>query len=127
MMGLAGNHKSKHPHHFLLVCHENFRRGVLASFAKGDYMRKETVSLLLNKLEKEAKRVSDQRERNARMNAIRQCEECLALPWTQMLDALARKWKKNTDEGLPLLKKPQDQRSEEENAHLKRALAVDNI
>jgi hypothetical protein len=90
-------------------------------------MKKETVSILLNKLEREAKRVSDKQERDARINAIRQCEECLALPWTQILDALGKKWKKNTDEGLPLLKKPQGQRSEKENACLKRVFAADDI
>ncbi len=86
-------------------------------------MKKDTVATLLDKLERQAKRVQDEALRQAQINAVNQCRTWLNLTWAEMLSPVNAKLATITAEVQPLLEKEAQQQplTEEEARYLQRA------
>lgn len=91
-------------------------------------MKKETVTKLLDKLEREAKRGKDTVLQRSLVQAVNQCRAFLNLTWADMLAPVKTKLEAITTEVKLLLEKEkQQQLSEEEATRLQRARAIFKI
>ncbi len=68
-------------------------------------MKKETVTTMLDTLERQTKKVADEKERKAQLAAIARCRTWLALPWVQMLTPIESARKVLGAKAMPLLEK----------------------
>ena len=88
-------------------------------------MKKETVTKLLDKLEREAKKEKDVALQRSLIQAINQCRAFLNLTWADMLAPVREMLGAITTEVKPLLEKEQQQTLSEEDAlRLQKARAI---
>jgi hypothetical protein len=91
-------------------------------------MKKETVTKLLDKLEREAKKEKDMILQRSLVHAINQCRAFLNLTWADMLAPVRKMLETITTEIKPLLEKEQQQTLSEEDAlRLQRARAISQV
>jgi hypothetical protein len=84
-------------------------------------MKKETVIKHLDILERKAKRVQNEKMRQALMNAVNQCRQWLTLNWADMLTPVDAKLTALAAEAQPLIEKERQKQAmtEEEQLHLR--------
>ena len=86
-------------------------------------MKKETVTKLLGKLERQAKALQDEALRQDQLQAVKICRTWLELPWADMLAPVNAKLVAITTEARPLLLKEERQQplAEDEVTRLRNA------